>query len=213
MLTFIGLLPIINPVESAPVFAHLTKRCTQQQRHTLARQVAVGSFLLLLGSMLLGPWLLKFFGIELPVVRIAGGLVIVSIGWKVFNKDDGQLSGITEARNTKTPPGPIRSFYPLTMPLTAGPGSMSVAIAIGSSKPDGAHQLSQWLLHTIGAVIGLAGIAVMVCVCYRYADRIVRLLGETGADALVRLSAFILICIGVQIVWDGYSALLATAAR
>lgn len=209
LLTFVGLLPIINPLESAPVFSHLTKGCTNTERNDLARRVAIGSFALLLGSMLLGPWLLKFFGIDLPVLRIAGGLVIVSIGWKVFNKDDGQISGITEAKSTEARAGPIRSFYPLTMPLTAGPGSMSVAIAIGSSKPDEVNQMGPWLLHTGGAVVGLAAIAVTVWVCYRSADRLIRFLGETGADALVRLSAFFLICIGVQIIWDGYSALVS----
>lgn len=175
--------------------------------------MTLNSFFLLLGSMLVGPWVLEFIGIDLPVVRIAGGLVVLSVGWKVFSKGDSQWSGHAAADTAETRSGPIRSFYPLTMPLTVGPGSMSIAIAIGSRKSHEAAQLLPWALHVFGAFLGMVAIGVSIYFSYRYAARIVGALGETGTDVLVRLSAFILMCIGVQLLWSGYSALIATLAH
>ena len=99
-----------------------------------------------------------------------------------------------------------RAFYPLTLPITVGPGTISVAITIGANHPRNVHSL---LINGTADAIGAALIALTVFACYRYADLVLRRLGETGTSVLVRLSAFILFCIGVQILWNGASALLA----
>src|SRR5258708_112279 len=175
------------------------------ERSSLAPGAAINGFALLLGSMVLGPWLLQFFGIELPVVRIAGGLVVTALGWKLLSQENwsDHGSGVQPEGGRK-----VGSFYPLTMPLTVGPGSMSVAITIGSRKPAGIPGLSQ-LEHASGAVLGVVAIAVTIYLAYRFAENIARLLGETGLEVLVRLSAFILMCIGIEIMWNGYSTLVA----
>jgi multiple antibiotic resistance protein len=206
-LTFAGLFPIVNPLESAPFFLALTKSLPAAQRGALARSVAINGFMLLLGSMALGPWLLEFFGIQLPVVRIAGGLVVTALGWKLLTQD--QWSDHAGTGLSEHPPRPVGSFYPLTMPLTVGPGSMSVAVTIGSRKPDGPFDLADFALRAAGALIGLCAIAASIYVAYRFAANIARVLGASGVDVLVRLSAFILMCIGIEIIWQGYSALTA----
>jgi multiple antibiotic resistance protein len=208
LLTFAGLFPIVNPFEAAPFFLGLTAGLPAAQRPLLARQVAVNGFALLLGSMALGPWLLEFFGIELPVVRIAGGLVVAALGWKLLTQE-AWSDHVGSAGLQGGPGKKVGSFYPLTMPLTVGPGSMSVAITIGSRKPAGPARLSQLAEHATGAVLGVVAIAVTIYLAYRFAENIARLLGETGLEVLVRLSAFILMCIGIEIVWTGYSALIA----
>ena len=126
LLTFAALFPIVNPIESAPFFLALTSNITQAERSALARVIAINGFALLLGSMVLGPWLLEFFGIELPVVRIAGGLVVTALGWKLLTQE--QWSDHADAEVQPAGGRKIGSFYPLTMPLTVGPGSISVAI-------------------------------------------------------------------------------------
>jgi multiple antibiotic resistance protein len=207
LLTFAGLFPIVNPLEGAPFFLGLTANLTGAERTVLARKAAVNGFALLLGSMALGPWLLEFFGIELPVVRIAGGLVVAALGWKLLTQEqwsDHAGSGLQGGPGKK-----VGSFFPLTMPLTVGPGSMSVAITIGSRKPPGVPRLSQLAEYATGAVLGMVAIALSIYLAYRFAEHIARLLGETGLEVLVRLSAFILMCIGIEIVWNGYSALIA----
>ena len=207
LLTFAALFPIVNPLESAPFFLGLTAGLPAEERRVLARKAAVNGFALLLGSMALGPWLLEFFGIELPVVRIAGGLVVTALGWKLLSAESWSEHVVGAPQGTAS--RKVGSFYPLTMPLTVGPGSMSVAITIGSRKPAGLPPLSQLAEHAIGAVLGLVAIGLSIFLAYRFAETIARLLGATGLEVLVRLSAFILMCIGIEIFWNGYSALIA----
>jgi multiple antibiotic resistance protein len=205
LLTFAGLFPIVNPLEAAPFFLVLTAGLPSSERRVLARRAAVNGFALLLGSMVLGPWLLVFFGIELPVVRIAGGLVITALGWKLLTQEqwsDHGSAGLQPGQGRK-----VGSFYPLTMPLTVGPGSMSVAITIGSRKPTAGLHLSDIALYAIGALAGVVAIAITIYIAYRFAENIARLLGATGLEVMVRLSAFILMCIGIEIIWNGYTAL------
>jgi len=130
LLTFAGLFPIVNPLEAAPFFLGLTAGMPTAERRALARKAATNGFALLLGSMLLGPWLLEFFGIELPVLRIAGGLVVTALGWKLLTQEEWSDHGSADLRRDGA--RKVGSFYPLTMPLTVGPGSMSVAITIRS---------------------------------------------------------------------------------
>jgi multiple antibiotic resistance protein len=107
------------------------------------------------------------------------------------------------------PDAPPDSFYPLTMPLTVGPGSISVAITLGSQRPK-ATDIVELALLGGAAIVGIAAIALTVYLCYRFAERIVTMLGEGGTNVVVRLTAFILLCIGVQIIWSGVGGLLAT---
>ncbi len=207
LLVYAGLFPIVNPIGGAPVFLGLTSSCKEPERNSLARRVAINSFLLLAGSMFIGSHVLVFFGITLPVVRIAGGLVLIAFGWKLL-----QSGANIEAERSENASGPASdSFYPLTMPLTVGPGSISVAIALGSQRPAGPIDLYHLALLGGAAIVGIIGVALTVYVCYRYAESIIAMLGKSGTNVVVRLSAFILLCIGIQILWTGYSTLTPPA--
>jgi multiple antibiotic resistance protein len=207
LLTFAALFPIVNPIEGAPLFYVLTRELPVARQQVLARQVALNGLALLLGSMVLGPWLLVFFGIELPVVRIVGGLVITSLGWKLLSQ--AQWSDHPSEQVPQDVLLRAGAFYPLTMPLTVGPGSMSVAISIGSHKPLSAFSLTDFALYGVGAVSGLVAIGISIYVAYRFAGNLSRFLGSSGVEVLVRLSAFILMCIGIEFLWSGYLALVA----
>jgi multiple antibiotic resistance protein len=204
LLTFAGLFPIVNPIEGAPFFLGLTAYLPSAERQALSRKVAINGFALLLGSMVLGPYLLEFFGIQLPVVRIAGGFVVAALGWKLLTQE--QWSDHTGSVGATQSERKVGSFYPLTMPMTVGPGSMSVAITIGSRRQPGLPKLVV-AEHGVGALLGLIAIGLSIYVAYRFAENIGRLLGATGLEVLVRLSAFILMCIGIEIIWNGYTAL------
>jgi multiple antibiotic resistance protein len=205
LLVYAGLFPIINPIGGAPIFLGLTASCSEDERNALARRVAINSVLLLAGSMFVGSHLLVFFGITLPVVRIAGGLVLIAFAWKLLHS--GTDSEDQRAADAERRSSAIDSFYPLTMPLTVGPGSISVAIALGSQRPAGPLELSHLVLIGGSAIAGIVAIALTIYVCYRFAERTIALLGKSGTNVVVRLSAFILLCIGIQILWAGYSAL------
>ena len=205
LLVLATLLPIVNPFGGAPVFLAMTADCSSPLRATLAQKVAVNAFLLLVGSLFIGAYVLHFFGISIPVVQVGGGLVVCANAWDLLRAEN-----TTPALPQHTPSAAEiarRAFYPLTLPLTVGPGTISVAITIGAHRPQNVRSL---VVDGVADVLGALLIAATVFVCYRYADRLSRVLGETGMSVLVRLSAFIVLCIGVQIVWTGVSALLAT---
>ena len=206
-LVYAALFPIVNPIADAPLFLGLTEFCTDAQRIALARRVALNSFFLLVGSMFIGSHVLEFFGISLPVVRIGGGLVVSAFGWKLLNAEPSPDASKMETGSAAPIPD---AFYPLTMPLTVGPGSMSVAITLGSQRPKGAG-LEQLALVGGGAIAGALAIALTVYCSYRFAQPLVRLLGPHGTQVVVRLSAFILLCIGIQILWSGWSDLAGRA--
>jgi multiple antibiotic resistance protein len=203
LLVYAGLFPIVNPFGNIPFFMSLTQFATDRQRNVLARRVAVNSFFLLLGSLFLGSHVLEFFGISLPVVRIGGGLVVTAFGWKLLNAETAAVDNQAGSQEPATVPD---AFYPLTMPLTVGPGSMSVAITLGSQRPK-AFGIESLLLLGGAAVLGLLAISATVYFCYRFAHRLPALLGPSGINVMLRLTAFILLCIGIQIIYDGWSTL------
>lgn len=128
--------------------------------------------------------------------------MVTATGWNLL-----QAGNETAADDPRRPVSPGDAFYPLTMPLTVGPGSIAVAITLGSQRSRG-DSLSRIALLGGAAVLGLAAIAATVYVCYRFAEKTIVVLGEDGINVVVRLSAFILMCIGIEILWNGYSALI-----
>jgi len=209
LLVFASLFPIVNPIGAAPIFLGLTRGCSEQERNGLALQVARNGFFLLLGSLVAGSYVLEFFGITLPVVRVAGGLVVTALGWRMLHasEDPHQQRAADVARHGTAR---IDSFYPLTMPLTVGPGSISVAIALGSQRPITIADAGHLAVLGGAAIAGLLAIAVTIYLAYRFAEQIMSVLGERGTNVLVRLSAFILLCIGIQIIWNGCQVLMKT---
>ncbi len=199
-----ALLPIVDPLGGAPIYLAMITGLTPAERERMAKLVSINSFLLLLASILIGAYVLDLFGVSIPAVQIGGGFILCAIGWSLLN------SPTTPAVSDRPSTSDVdalsqRAFYPLTMPLTVGPGSISVAVTLGASPPRGLRSLlSTAFAHVIGVFIT----AVSIYLCYRYAERILRRLGTTGTNALIRLTAFIMFCIGVQIVWNGLHTLL-----
>ncbi len=206
LFVFAALFPVVNPLGAAPLFLSLTADCSPKQRARLALGVALNSFLLLLGSMLFGSFILEFFGISVPVVRVAGGMLVTAMGWKLLAEPSGPKRD--ELHETEAPDPLKESFYPLTLPLTVGPGAISVALTVGSHHLRG-ELAAQMMLVVGAALLGLFAIALAIYGSYRFAAPLVRCLGQTGVNALIRLSAFILICIGIQIAWGGLSQLMS----
>jgi multiple antibiotic resistance protein len=206
LLVLAAIFPIVNPPGSALVFLSLTRHAPVEVRRTLARRVAINSFFVMTCSLLLGTFVLNLYGISVPVLRVAGGLVVAVSGWKLLN----------EGSHKDEAPEPVRradfsgmAFFPLTLPITTGPGTIAVMISLGFARTAQATGMEE--LRFV-AVILLAALvtAATIYLCFNYADRVERIIGGVGTDIAVRLSAFILFCLGVQILWTGASELLAT---
>lgn len=202
-----AILPILNPAATAPIFLSLTEGASAGTRTLLARRIARNMFLLLAGSMLVGSYVLDFFGISLPIVRIGGGLIVAANAWRMLSVSPSSVDVRAQLAEAFTPEQAARqAFYPLTFPISCGPGSIAAAITVGVSLAD--TRVSLTLAHIGGGLSALLGCAVLVYLAFRYAERLLRPLGEAGTIVFLRLAAFILLCLGVQIIWEGVSGLL-----
>jgi len=208
LLAVAALLPIVNPLGGAPIFLAKTADVTSAEYAELARRVAVNCFVLLIVSTFIGAYVLDFFGLSIPAVQVAGGAVVCAMGWNLLSEPDRPLPAARDAARASTPTDLARrAFYPLAMPLTVGPGSISVAITLGANpSPDARTLIATSVAHVIGILI----VVLTVFLCYRYAEKLLRRLGDVGTVIVSRLMAFILLCIGVQILWNGLAGLLAT---
>ena len=201
LLEVAALFPIVNPVGTAPIFLSLTRGASAETRATLARRIAVNGFVLLVVSMLIGSYILAFFGISLPVVQVAGGLVLTATGWSLLSRPPGAASAERAVESTHRD-WLQQSFYPLTLPLTVGPGSLSVAVTLGANA-SGADAVPV----LVASLLAAAFIAGTIYLSYGWSERLERVLGESAINVFLRLSAFLLLCIGVQIVANGVKAL------
>lgn len=205
LLVFSSILPPINPVGSAMFYLSMTNGLSPIAKAKLSRRVAIYCFLVLIVSFYVGNFILKFFGISIDVLRVAGGIVLFSVGWQVLNSPSQEEVDmpIKERSESKLK---NMAFYPFTLPLTTGPGSISVAVALGATP-------ARDVGDVLGCITGMILNCLVIWVCYRYSDRVTRSLGVAGADALTRIFSFILICLGVSIFWTGFSGLWLTLPR
>lgn len=202
-----ALLPILNPAATAPIFLGLTEGASAATRALLARRIARNMFALMAGSMLVGSFVLDFFGISLPIVRVGGGLIVAATAWRLLNASHASDDRRTELAEAFTAEHARRqAFYPLTFPISCGPGSIAAAITVGVALHD--QKLTLSLARMGGGVLALLVAACVLYLALRYATRLLKPLGDAGTVIFLRLSAFILLCLGVQIIWDGASELL-----
>jgi multiple antibiotic resistance protein len=205
IVAFVTLFPVVNPIGDAPIFLSLTRHYPESIQKVLARKIAAYGFVILAVSLLIGTEILAFLGIKLFIVQIAGGLIVASTGWTLLKQKDDDPDPQSEPATLAD--ALQHAFYPLTLPLTVGPGAISIAITIGAHlRPPGSSPFSRaYLLQLAAALIGMALLSVTIDICYAGAERLVRALGKNGTDIMIRLSAFVLFAIGVQIMWNGLS--------
>jgi len=202
----VTLLPIINPLSTAPVFVG-TIGANRALAAPLARQVAINSWFVLVASMLVGTYVLEIFGISIPVIRLGGGVLVAATGWRMLDRsDDDEIHAVAlEKASTLSDAEIVRkSFFPITFPLTTGPGTIAASIAQGAQNPTKPVQF------VAGALIAAGGATLVSLVLYlifRNSAAVLGWLGEIGTMVMMRLMAFILLCIGIQIMWTGWAEL------
>lgn len=214
LLAFSALLPLINPVGSALVFLGLVGDAPPQAYRILARKIAINTVIFLMIVELLGATILHFFGISLHIVQVAGGLVLAAMGWSVLNEAEAapmardKTAGIEVSPDAGLAALEDKAFYPFTFPVTAGPGSLVVMLTLATRGQDSGLALN--LIRHSGLVLAVVVLSALVYVCYANAPRLTRAVPPATAHGILRVISFILMCIGVQIAWNGISALLLT---
>lgn len=204
LLGFPALFSIVNPISGAFIFRSITAERPGAAQQRLARMVAVNALCVMMVALWAGSYVLAFFGISLAALRVAGGLVVAMTGWGLLNapekREDTKQEQAASAEGLED-----IALFPLTIPITTGPGTISVAVALGAGHPKVFAGLGWFFLGMSGAALLNA---VIVWVAYRYADRLGRFMGQTGTRTITRISAFLLLCIGVQILITGVEDVL-----
>jgi multiple antibiotic resistance protein len=214
LLAFSALLPIINPLGSALVFMGLVGQAPPALYRSLALRIAINNILFLAAVELLGSAILNFFGISLPIVEVAGGVVVAGMGWGVLNQNNSGEMVRQKQEESDDSDDPRfhdlkeKLFYPFTFPITSGPGTMVTMLTL--SAHISRSKLSENLLGHAGIFAAAVAVSILVYFCYAYAPTISTKVSRSTAHAILRVIAFIMLCIGVQIAWNGLSALLKT---
>jgi multiple antibiotic resistance protein len=199
LLAFPALFSIVNPVGGALIYSQVTADRDHETRAALAGRVALYSAAVMLVALWAGATVLSFFGVTIAALRIAGGLVVAVRAWALLTAPEHNEA---MKQQQAAPAGALddAAFYPLTMPFTTGPGTIAVAIALSATRPSETGRL---LAFFAGLSAAALAIALLVWLAYRWADRLVALLGPSRARVVTRIAAFLLLCIGTQIVLTG----------
>jgi multiple antibiotic resistance protein len=209
---FTGLISIINPIGVAFVFLDRTANLTDEERRLLAKRVAINAFFVLVAAFFVGTPILHFFGISMEALRIGGGLAVAVSGWQMLNAPDPEsrepaLDHPVKPMSASSATG--KAFFPLTIPLTTGPGSIATAIALNANRT---HKLSAWLLSSFASIVISTLVMLVIYYVYSRAARLSQYLGVEGTRVAMRVSSFLLLCIGVQIILTGLTGFLTPIA-
>jgi multiple antibiotic resistance protein len=210
-LAFSALLPLINPVSSALVFLGLVGDAPPVVYHLLARRIAIANIVFLGVIELLGSTILKFFGVSLPIVEFAGGIVIAAIGWGVLNQSSSGATVRSKEEESGDHAAKLddlrqKIFYPFTFPVTSGPGTLVGMLTLSAHMS--VQTKTALVLSHVGVFAAVVVLSIMVYFCYAYAPKVTSKISPATAHGILRIVAFILLCIGVQIAWNGLSSLL-----
>lgn len=207
--TYMTLFHVVNPIGSGVLFLNLTPGADNALRRKLARKVAVNSFIVLVVTLLLGIYILKLFGITIPIVQICGGMLIVSMGWKSLSQDDSVNASDSKKSVMFDKHGETyinQTFYPYSFPFTVGPGSIAITLTVSAESFTG--ETGSDMLQLVGAVLALILMCVTIYTCYSYTDYLMSRIPEQARRVIMKILSFILLCIGGQIVINGITGFL-----
>jgi multiple antibiotic resistance protein len=189
--TFLALFPIVDPFGGIPIFFSMTSTWTPQERRWTSVKTALWVFAILVAFLFFGRFVLFFFGISLPVLKIAGGLIVANTAWGMVTSH----ARITPAESHEAEDKEDISLTPLAMPLMSGPGAIGVVMALAAHVDSVASYL--------GMVIGIAAVALSVLLFFWLGGPLVRRLGPSAVGAINKIFGFLILAIAVQLVWDG----------
>lgn len=210
-------MPLINPLGSALVFIGLVGDAPPAVYHSLARKIAINNIIFLVTFELLGATILNFFGISLPIVQLSGGIVIAAMGWSVLNERDAGANSRNKQEETEIREEDLKehlnqkAFYPFTFPVTSGPGTLVALLTLTARISN--RNVSTDILGHVGVFLAIVFLSALVYLCYAYSPKITKVISPSTAHGILRVVAFILLCIGVQIAWNGLSVLLAQVIK
>lgn len=204
----IALFPVVNPIGSAFIVNPFLSQLSEPEKKAAVKKITLYAFLICIVSLFAGHWILELFGISIPVIQLAGGIMICKMGWDSLteNKDD-YSDQAKEGGGAPNPHAGIsdKLFYPLTFPVTTGAGTISVLFTLSAHSAD-AHW-TYFLINTLAIVLAIMVMCTLVFIFYSNTRKIMHRLGDNGKKVLNRISAFLIFCVGLQIAVTGLKEL------
>ncbi len=201
---FIALFPVVNPIGSAFILNPYFSDLTQKERRKAVKRIVLYAFILCVATLIAGHWILELFGISLPVIQLAGGIMICKIGWEFLSQDKTQAQTSTDstlADQSNLVSIMDKLFYPITFPMTTGAGTLAVLFTLSANSVD--TSLPIYLVNTGALIIAIIGICVLIYVFFANANRLINYMGSHSEIIVNRLSAFLIFCVGLQIAVSG----------
>ncbi|HEY5124566.1 MAG TPA: MarC family protein [Ignavibacteria bacterium] len=192
-MAFLALFPLVNPVGAIPLFCTLTSDGTNEYRKKMAFKTSLNVVIILIVFLLIGKLLLEFFGISLPVLKIAGGLIVAHTAWEMVTSKNK----LTKEESSELDDKEDISFTPMAMPMLSGPGS--IGIVIGLTSANSVSSISYYLGFSVGIIL----LGIIVYILLIISLRLFKLLGTTGIGVMSRIMGFFILAIAVEIIYQG----------
>ena len=212
-LLFIGviaLFPVVNPIGSAFILAPYFTDLTEDQKRNAVKKITLYAFFICTGALFIGHWILELFGLSIPVVQLAGGIMICKIGWEFLSsdKESSQSDAEKNANNSMSGYESIQTklFYPITFPMTTGAGTISVLFTL--SAHSAGHTIKDYLIGSGAILLAIIFICLLIYIFYLNAKTMLAHLGSKGEMIINRITAFLIFCVGLQIAITGIRSLI-----
>lgn len=206
------LLPLANPLTTVALLLGLSGNMTSEERNQQSLMASVYVFLIMTVAFYAGQLVMKTFGISIPGLRIAGGLIVAFIGFRMLfpQQTAGEALEVeTKSKELRKKTSANIAFVPLAMPSTAGPGTIAMIISSASSIKENTLGFAHWVL-LVAPVATFLVVSVILWACLRSSTSIMRLVGKSGIEAISRLMGFLLVCMGVQFIINGVLEIIST---
>jgi multiple antibiotic resistance protein len=201
---FVALFPVVNPIGSAFIVSPYLSGLTRKERISAVKKITLFSFLICAFTLFFGHWILELFGLSIPIIQLAGGIMICKIGWEFLASDtkeepkpDAANMEATEENHTID----NQLFYPITFPVTTGAGTIAVLFTLSANGAD--SDLSQYAFNIGALIVAVMGICILVFICYANTNRLIGYIGSHNEQIINRVMAFLIFCVGLQIAWGG----------
>ena len=206
---FVALFPVVNPIGSAfivsPYFTHITRK----ERVKYVKKITIYCFIICAVTVLVGHWILELFGLSIPVIQLAGGIMICKIGWEFLSADDKEVPESDGKEHIETEPIPLvanKLFYPITFPITAGAGTIAVLFTLSAQGAN--TDSSVYLVNICALLVSIIGICILIFIFYLNTNRLISFIGERSEQIINRFMAFLIFCVGLQIAAGGITNLI-----
>lgn len=210
-LVFIGIItlfPVVNPIGTAFILNPYFNNLNRKERKNAVKKIALFSFAICTVTVFTGRWILELFGLSIPVIQLAGGILICKMGWEFLSAGNNASENKVKSQHTDTMSEnniQDKLFYPITFPVTVGAGTISVLFTLGARSTH--ESIPDYLINTGALLLSIIVICILIYIFYLNTKTLIRFMGPKGENVVNRISAFLIFCVGLQIAVNGIQAL------